>query len=121
MISEQEYLKPEDYVEPRCLLSGERYGSAPSVIPVPQQRIVEKMNEYMSHRDYDGAERHLLYWLQEAKLGNDLRGQLLIENELIGHYRKVGDREKRFHRVETRFRSLKNSVLMEASAQAPRM
>ncbi len=90
------YLEPGDYIEPRCLLSDERYGSAPSVIPVPQQRIVEKMNEYMSRRDYNGAERHLLYWLEEAKLGRDMRGQLLIENELIGHYRKTGNREKVF-------------------------
>ena len=30
---------------------------------VPQQRIIEKMDEYMSRRDYAGAERHLLYWL----------------------------------------------------------
>ena len=100
MRSDRGYLDPEDYIEPRCLLSGERYGSASSVIPVPQQRIIEKMNEYMSRRDYDGAERHLLYWLEEAKLGRDLRGQLLLENELIGHYRKVGDRERAFMACE---------------------
>ena len=57
--------------------------------PVPQQRIIEKMNEYMSRRDYSGAERLLTYWLAEAELGRDLKGQLMLRNELIGHYRKT--------------------------------
>ena len=61
--------------------------------PVPQQRIIEKMNEYMSRRDYDGAQRHLLYWLEEAELGKDLRGQLMLRNELIGHFRKTSQKE----------------------------
>ncbi|MBR3294336.1 MAG: tetratricopeptide repeat protein [Oscillospiraceae bacterium] len=86
-------LQPEDYVEPSCLLCGEKYGEAP-VRAVPQQRIVEKLDEYMSRRDYAGAERHLLYWLEEARLGQDKRGQLLVSNELIGHYRKAGQRDE---------------------------
>ena len=62
--------------------------------PVPQRRIVEKMNEYMSRRDYAGAERHLLYWLAEAELGRDLQGQLMLRNEMVGHYRKTGQRKE---------------------------
>lgn len=85
---------PEDYMEPNCVLCGEPYGTQPKVKPIPQQRIIEKMDEYMSRRDYAGAERHLLYWLAEAQLGGDKRGELLIRNELVGHYRKVGNREK---------------------------
>ena len=89
-----DYLKPEDYVEPRCVLCDEPYGAAPQIKPIPQQRIIEKMDEYMSRRDYAGAERHLLYWLEEARLGGDKRGELLLRNELVGHYRKAGDRDK---------------------------
>ena len=85
---------PEDYMEPNCVLCGEPYGAQPKVKPIPQQRIIEKMDEYMSRRDYAGAERHLLYWLAEAQLGDDKRGELLVRNELVGHYRKVGNREK---------------------------
>lgn len=85
---------PEDYMEPNCVLCGEPYGTQPKVKPIPQQRIIAKMDEYMSRRDYVGAERHLLYWLAEAQLGGDKRGELLIRNELVGHYRKVGNREK---------------------------
>ena len=56
-------LQKEDYEEPRCVLCGEPYGAEPPVQAVPQQRIIQKMDEYMSRRDYAGAERHLLYWL----------------------------------------------------------
>ena len=45
--------------------------------PIPQQRIIEKLDEYMSHRDYEGAEKHLLFWLDEARALGDERGELL--------------------------------------------
>ena len=93
-------LRPEDYVEPACVLCGEPYGTERKIEPVPQQRIVQKLDDYMSRRDYDGAERHLLYWLGEAQRGFDQRGELLVRNELIGHYRKVGDRDKAFLHAE---------------------
>ena len=96
----KETIRPEDYMEPRCLLCDEPYGAKPAVKTVPQQRIHDKMDEYMSHRDYAGAERHLLYWLEEAKLGGDQRGELLIRNELVGHYRKVANKEKAFENGE---------------------
>lgn len=100
-------LRPEDYAEPACLLCGEPFGAEPQIRAVPQQRIVEKMDEYMSRRDYAGAERHLLYWMEEAKLGGDKRGQLMLSNEMIGHYRKTGDRDKAFHAVEEALRLLR--------------
>ena len=93
MNNRKDYLRPEDYAEPRCLLGEEHYGSAPEVISIPQQRIVAKLEEHMSRRDCAGAERHLLYWLEEARLGHDLRGELFLCNELIGHYRKNQERE----------------------------
>ena len=99
-------LGPEDYAEPACLLCGEPYGAEPTIRAVPQQRIIEKLDEYMSRRDYAGAERHLLYWMEEARLGQDLRGQLMLANELIGHYRKVGDRDKALHWVDEALRLL---------------
>ncbi len=96
----------EDYVEPQCLLCGEPYGAEPQVKPVPQQRIMEKVDEYMSRRDYPGVERHLLYWLEEAKLGRDEKGELMIRNELVGHYRKTGERDKAFSQAEAALKLL---------------
>ena len=89
-------LEREDYLEQRCLLCDE----PTDVRPVPQQRIIEKMNDYMSRRDYAGAERHLLYWLEEALLGHDQRGELMIRNELVGHYRKTGQKNEAFRQAE---------------------
>ena len=86
----------EDYAEPRCVLCEQPYGAEAPIRPVPQARIMEKVDEYMSRRDYAGVERHLLYWLEEAKLGHDQKGELMIRNELVGHYRKVQDRDKAF-------------------------
>ena len=86
---------PEDYFEPRCPLDCGPDAQA-SIQSIPQQRVLSKLDEYLAKRDYSGAERHLLYWQEEARQGNDLRGQLLICNELIGHYRKNGLREKAF-------------------------
>ena len=62
--------------------------------PVPQQRIMEKVDECMARKDYPGVERVLSYWLLEARQGHDLRGELMIQNELVGHYRKTGEKEK---------------------------
>ena len=96
----KDYLTPEDYAEPRCLLGDERYGASPAVIPVPQERIIRKLDEYLSRRDYASAEKHLLYWLAEAEQGRDERGKLLICNELVGHFRKTGKREEAFRYAE---------------------
>ncbi|MBQ7064102.1 MAG: tetratricopeptide repeat protein [Firmicutes bacterium] len=100
-------LSKDDYEEPSCLLIDEADGRPCSVQPVPQQRIIEKMDEYMSRRDYAGAERHLLYWLEEARMGNDERGELMVRNELIGHYRKVGDQDKAFAQADEAMRLIR--------------
>lgn len=88
-----ETIKKEDYVEPNCVLCEKPYGLFEDIKPIPQKRIIEKMDMYMSSLDYNGAERHLKYWLEEAKLGNDKKGELMIYNELIGHYRKVQNKD----------------------------
>ncbi len=86
-------LPPEDYLEPQCVLCGAPYG-AEEIKSIPQQRIAEKLDEYMSRRDYAGVERHLRYWLEEARLGRDQRGELMVLGELVGHYRKTHERDK---------------------------
>ena len=58
------------------------------------RRITEKFDGYMAAKDFGGAERHLLYWLAEAGQACDLRGQFSLQNELMGFYRKTGEKEK---------------------------
>lgn len=83
-------LSREDYEEPRCALCMDK--DAPAAIP--QRRIREKLDDYMSRRDYAGAERHLKYWLAEAQQNGDLRGEFFLRGEMMGHYRKAGDKEQ---------------------------
>ena len=70
-----------------------RAGPGP-VSTVPQMRIRQKVDELMTAEDYPAVERLLLYWLREAEAGGDGGGQLMILGELVGHYRKTGEREK---------------------------
>ncbi len=82
------FLKKEDYEEPRCLLN-----MSPQTVRIPVGRVFDKLDEYLSRKDYDGAERHLSYWQKEAQNGNDLRGLLSVTNEQIGLYRKTDKKE----------------------------
>jgi tetratricopeptide (TPR) repeat protein len=54
------------------------------------ERILNKLDSYLQANDYEGAERHLLYWEQEALTTHSTSLLLLIQNELIGLYRKLG-------------------------------
>ena len=56
-------------------------------------RILSKLDEYLSKNDYVFAEKHLLYWLSEAKANKDFKVEILILNELMGLYRKLGRKE----------------------------
>ena len=54
-------LRPEEYTEPVCPLDME-----PSIAPVNQGRILEKLDGYLARKDYAAAERHLKYWLPKV-------------------------------------------------------
>ena len=54
------------------------------------ERIISRLDEYLSRNDTDGARRHLLYWLDEAISEQNSRVELLLRNELMGLYRKGG-------------------------------
>ena len=57
-------------------------------------RVLEKLDEYLHKNDYAAAERHLSFWLSEAKSENNRRAELLIRNEQMGLYRKLGKKEE---------------------------
>lgn len=87
-----------DFTDPACPFDTSMWEKDAPVIAVSMDRVVAKEDEYLGKNDYDGAERHLLYWLREAAAGNDFRGAFQIENELMGLYRKSGrEKEARDH------------------------
>ena len=87
-------LNKEDYEEPRCPFDFSRWKNDPPVQRIPLGRVIDKLDEYYNRNDYSGAVRTALYWIEEAKAGRDLAGQFALRNELMGTYRKMGDREK---------------------------
>lgn len=57
---------------------------------ISTERVLSKLDEYLNRNDYASAQKHLLYWLDEARSLDDGKGELLILSELIGLYRKLG-------------------------------
>jgi len=83
----------EDYTDPACpLCLPDKDGKQVKTVPV--RRILEKADRYYAMNDPKSAERLLFYWLDEARLEGDLRGKVTLECELMGLFRKAGDREK---------------------------
>lgn len=63
-------------------------------------RILKKLDEYLYKNDYESARRHLTYWLSEAISAGDVRTELLVRNELMGLYRKLGRRDEALECVD---------------------
>lgn len=61
---------------------------------IPTQRIIEKLDNYLSKNDYSSAKDHLLYWLAESENASDNKAALLMCNELMGLTRKLGEGEE---------------------------
>ena len=63
-------------------------------------RILGKLDEYLHQNDYASAERHLAFWLSEARAEQDGRAELLVLNEQMGLYRKLGRRDEALSALE---------------------
>ena len=88
-------LNKEDYIEPRCLLCDvDPESEQAKVQAVPVGRVLEKFDQFLDKNDTDGAKRHLLYWIEEAKNGHDDRGLFTLTNEWMGLARKLGLKEE---------------------------
>ncbi len=85
----KEILNKEDYMEPQCLLCNSP-GSKPPVSAVSIDRILSKYDELMDRQDFDAAEQHLRYWLNETAALSDKRGEFAVRNESMGFYRMRG-------------------------------
>ena len=61
---------------------------------IPKDRILDKLDSLLQRNDYAGAKRLLEYWLSEAETAGDDQGILLMENELMGLCRKLGEKDQ---------------------------
>ena len=74
---------------------------------ISTDRVLSKLDEYFAKNDYNGAERHLKYWFEEAVTLNDVKAEILICNELIGLSRKTQKEEQTFFYTERALSILK--------------
>ena len=77
------YIRKDDYEEPCC-----PFTKPDAIRSIPVRRVLDKLDEYFAKDDAARAERHLKYWLAEARENRDDRGALTVLNELVGLYRK---------------------------------
>jgi len=61
---------------------------------IPKERVLEKLDSLLRANDYPAAKRLLKYWLSEAEYERDFHGVLLMQNELMGLCRKLGEKEE---------------------------
>ena len=61
---------------------------------IPRDRVLDKLDALLRSNDYPAAKRLLQYWLSEAEYTRDDHGILLMQNELMGLCRKLGEREQ---------------------------
>ena len=119
-MSEKEKILPEmdvtDYTDPQCPFCVDAF-TKDNVKPIDTRRVIEKLDEYLGKNDYAGAERHLKYWEEEAKMGNDLRGEFSLAEELMGLYRKLGRREDAIYYAEKAVRYI-DLIEIEGSVAA---
>ena len=87
-------LDKNDYQEPVCPFDFSQWKEKPAVRQIPVSRVLEKLDECYSRSDYAAAVRLADYWIAEAQAGLDLRGEFAVRNELMGVFRKMGNREK---------------------------
>ncbi len=90
-------LEKFDYLEPACQLCGGKEFYDPQkddpLGRIPVSRIIDKVDRLFAKNDYREAGRLLVYWKDEAVALKDREGELAMHSELIGYYRKQGQKE----------------------------
>ena len=85
-------LRPEDYQEPACLLCMDDPAEGRPVSPIDTGRVVDKLEEYLSRSNYDGARRHLEYWLAEARAGKGRSNRIPQSQTMIREATSIAGR-----------------------------
>ncbi len=104
-------IDPIDYKEPACALCDGKEFYNPELSEakgrIPVKRVMEKTDSFYAKNDLDGAMSHLEFWLKEAESFNDKNGELSVLNELLGVYRKKGEKEKGLFTIDRAIKTVK--------------
>ena len=104
----------EDYEERDCPLCMRNDGVTPIAVP----RMIERLDALLAADDTNGALRHLAYWLEEARAGRDVRGEIAVLNEQMGLYRKCGMKEEAYAAAESAERAVSRAGLSDTVSAA---
>ena len=89
-------LDPLDYKEPACALcGGEAFYNFDPKKPqghIPVDAVIRKLDDCLARENYAEGARVLRYWIEDAKALNDRRGELSVQNEVLGLSRRIGDK-----------------------------
>ncbi len=92
-----------DYKEPNCVLcGGKEFYSPNSEAPngrIPVDRVISKVDSLFDKNNFNEAGRLLEYWKDEAVSLKDLAGELSMQSELVGYYRKTNNKEKAYESI----------------------
>lgn len=87
-----------DFKEPSCALCGGKEFYNPKKDDpdgrIPVGRVIEKADGLLAKNDLSGAQSLYEYWQNEARVLKDKQGELSMVNELLGCYRKSGEKKK---------------------------
>ena len=67
---------------------------------IPVSRMIERLDAFFAKNDMESAGRLLSDWQLEAIALHDLSGELSVVNEMLGYYRKTGEKEKALSAVD---------------------
>lgn len=85
-----------DYSDPSCCFDHSDYSASPDLSPCPSaadiKKVMAELDELISSAQYDAATEHLNYWRNRTFSAGDWRSELSIQSELMGLYRRTGDR-----------------------------
>ncbi len=73
-----------------------------------QKEILNTLDSYLHQNDYASAEKHLLHYLSSAVENSDFSTEILLRNELMGLYRKLGRRPEALEMVEAVINLIEN-------------
>lgn len=65
-----------------------------------QKEILDTLDSYLHKNDYKSAEKHLLNHLEKTTESKNFSTEILLRNELMGLYRKLGKQKEALETVE---------------------
>ncbi len=113
-------LNPEDYKEPACPFCADFYnpGSEKQTGSIPVPVIIEKLDFFFGKEDYTNAKKLLEYWIDEARLLYDRKGELSMLSEMMGLARRMNDKNTGLESVKRGFALIEAENLQQSVSAA---